>query len=280
MVGHNGSGKSSVINELLARPAACVGEAHTSTKHKSLEEYTCTVDGIEVAILDTRGFGDPEVKNDDTMKAIKKIKSEVGVVIICHKLYDRIDQHTTEELQMIVKGMGNDLIGMSVLVFTFGDEYKTKHEDDDDVEYTDTRCRKLTDESKEVIKIQMTRQKVEMEHLFRKAFQNCGIHKEITDKIPSCISCGKRYKDGTERELPTSDNWVVDLWGLCADRCKPEAKTYIGSIKERVFGFIASGYEIGVIGAQALHSVITSPLTRPFVLAAATALKKLIPGKN
>ena len=284
VVGHNGSGKSSVINELLARQAAIVGEAHTPTKHEPIEKHKYIIDDIEVTILDTRGFGDPKVKNEDTMKAIRKIKSDVDVVIICHKLYNRLDRHTTEELQMIVKEMGDDLIGMSVLVFTFGDEYKTRH--DDVIEYIDTRCRKLTDESKEEIKKKMTRQKVEMEHHFKEAFQNCGIKKEIADKIPSCISCGKRNDDDTEKELPTSDNWIVDLWGLCADRCKPEAKSIIDKIREKVFSFIVTSYQYGKTGAELLHLLLTSPHTSKFVLNAAVALKQLlqlkqhISGKN
>lgn len=265
VVGHNGSGKSSMINELLAQQAACVGEVHTPTKHKLLEEYTCTVDDIEVTVLDTCGFGGLEVKNEDTMKAIKKIK-EVDVVLICHKLYNRLDQHTTEELQMIVNA---DLIDISVLVFTFGDEYKVRH----NPQFNDGSCRNLTEKSKADIKIEMNQQKEKMECYFKEAFRNCGIKEEVADKIPSCISCGKRNKDGTEIELPTSDNWVVDLWGLCADRCLPKAKASVHNIRKKVLNFIVTG-AFNAAGAYALHLASTSN-SKPFVLAAAAVLKTL-----
>lgn len=269
VVGHNGSGKSSLINELLAQKSAHVGQIHTQTKHKPIEEYTCTVDGIEVTILDTRGFGDPEVKNEDTMNAIIKTK-EVDVVLICHKLYNRLDRHTTEELQMIVKAMGNDLIDISVLVFTFGDEYKVRH----NPQFNDGSCRNLTEKSKAEIKIKMTRQRVEMEHHFKEAFKNCGIKKEIAGKIPSCVSCGKRNDDGTEIELPTSDNWIVDLWKLCADQCPTEAKPFVHNIRKKVLNFIVTG-AFNAVGAYALHSAFTSPNSSPFILAAAAVLKTL-----
>lgn len=245
VVGHNGSGKSSLINEMLAREVALVGRPDDQTGHDPIEEYKCEIGNVQVTIYDTRGFGDPRVADKKTMEAIVKIKT-VDVVLICHRLYGRVDDATIKELKVLVDNMGNDLIDLSVLVFTFGDDYMTRCEP----EFGDNG--RLTDESKEEIKEAMEIQQVRMERRLKGAFQKVGIKKDVTDRIPSCISCGKRRRNGQQKELPTSENWVDDLWELCEKRCRPEARSFVTSLKQRILNSIMyGGVGGGAIGAAA-----------------------------
>lgn len=234
VVGHNGSGKSSLINEMLAREVAPVGRPDDQTGHDPIEEHKCEVGNVQVTIYDTRGFGDPTVADKKTMEAIVKIKT-VDVVLICHRLYGRIDDATIKEIKVLVDNMGNDLIDLSVLVFTFGDGYMTQCEP----EFGDNG--RLTDESKEEIKKEMEEQQVEMKRRLKGVFQKVGIKEEVTDRIPSCISCGRRLRNGQQKELPTSENWVGDLWELCEKRCRPEARSFVNSLKQKILSAIMYG---------------------------------------
>ena len=245
VVGHNGSGKSSLINEMLAREVAPVGRPDDQTGHDPIEEHKCEVGNVPVIIYDTRGFGDPRVADKKTMEAIVKIKT-VDVVLICHRLYGRVDDTTIKEIKVLVDNMGNDLIDLSVLVFTFGDDYMTRCEP----EYGDNG--RLIDESKEEIKEAMEIQQVTMERRLKDAFRKVGIKKEVTDRIPSCISCGKRRRNGQQKELPTSKNWIGDLWELCEKRCRPEARSFVTSLKQSILNSIMyGGVGGGAMGAAA-----------------------------
>ena len=254
VVGHNGSGKSSLINEMLAQEVAPVGRPYDQTDHNPIEEYKHKIGKVEVTIYDTRGFGDPRVADSQTMEAIVKIKT-VDVVLICHKLYGRVDDATIKELKVLADSMGNDLIDLSVLVFTFGDDYMTRC----DPEFGDNG--RLTDKSKEEIKEAMKMQQIRMEHRLKDAFQKVGIKKDVADCIPSCISCGKRQRNGQQKELPTSENWVDDLWELCEDRCRPEARSFVTSLRQSIFKSVVYGGVGGVvIGAAAGGLVIAMEL--------------------
>ena len=245
VVGHNGSGKSSLINEMLAQEVAPVGRPDDQTGHDPIEEHKCEVGNVQVIIYDTRGFGDPRVADKKTMEAIVKIKT-VDVVLICHRLYGRVDDATIKEIKVLVDNMGNDLIDLSVLVFTFGDDYMTRCEP----EYGDNG--RLIDESKEEIKEAMEIQQVTMERRLKDAFRKVGIKKEVTDRIPSCISCGKRRRNGQQKELPTSKNWIGDLWELCEKRCRPEARSFVTSLKQSILNSIMyGGVGGGAMGAAA-----------------------------
>ena len=226
VVGHNGSGKSSLINDLMGQSIALVGQLHTQTKHPLIQEYQCFVSGTKVTIYDTRGFGDPEVRNEDTVEAIGIMKT-VDVILICHKLFDKVDKHTIEELEALTRRMGDDLIDLSILVFTFGDDYLARCSTTP--KYTNDN--KLTTVSKEKLRKEMETQQKELEKIFKEALQRCGIRKDVVDKIPTCITCGKSLEDGTKKELPTSDNWIVELWDLCVDRCKPDSREFVSSFR-------------------------------------------------
>ena len=248
VVGHNGSGKSSLINEMLGgKNVATVGRPDLQTHHDPTEEHECKIGDIDVKIYDARGLGDPSITDKSTiMESIVKIKT-VDIVLICHKLYDRVDGVTAKELKVLVDKMNDDLIDLSILVFTFGDEYQIRC----DPEFDDKG--KLTNESKQELKEAMKTQQLETKHKFKDAMKNNGIDDKIADEVPSCITCGKRKRNGEQKELPTSDNWVDDLWELCVQRCKPEARPFARSMKSIILetlGIVGNRFMTHLLGKK------------------------------
>ena len=229
VVGHNGSGKSSLINEIVGKDIATVGGSAQETNHNALVKYRCKVGEVDVTIYDTRGLGDSSLTDKGTMDEIVDGIESIDIVLICHKLYDRVDGIAKKEMEVLVEKMDDDLIDLSILVFTFGDDYLSRSCDpvfDDDG--------KLTDESKQEIKEHMETQQYAIEDLFKDAMKKNGISKEHADQVPSCITCGKRNCYGEQKELPTSDNWVDELWDLFQERCKPEARPILHSLKSTI----------------------------------------------
>ncbi|XP_019857244.1 PREDICTED: uncharacterized protein LOC109585567 [Amphimedon queenslandica] len=260
VVGHNGSGKSSLINEMLGgRNIATVGRPDDQIGHDPVEKHRCKVGGINVTIYDTRGLSDPLITDQSTMNAIVDGIESIDIVLICHKLYDRIDDATVKELKVLVGNMHDDLIDLSILVFTFGDEYQI-------------RCDPVH-ESEEEIKENMKIQQHEIQRKFKDAMKKNGINEKVADRVPSCITCGKRNRYGEQKELPTSDNWVDDLWKLCEERCKPEARPFVCSMRNTVVnalmmgglgggtvGAVVGGIASGIQAGATLGTVVTPGL--------------------
>lgn len=234
VVGHNGSGKSSLINEILGQDIAQVGGLAQETAQKVVVKHRCKVGEIDVTIYDTRGFGDSSMTDQNTIDSIVDGIESIDIVLICHRLYDRVDGTAKKEMEVLVDSMDDDLVDLSILVFTFGDDYSSRSGCDS--EYSDGR---LTEDSKEKIKTAMEAQQYEIEGLFKDAMENNGITKEHTEQVPSCITCGIRKGNGEQKELPTSDNWVEDLWELIEQRCKPRARPLVRSTKNTIIRAIS-----------------------------------------
>ena len=235
IIGHNKIGKSRLINKFIGQDKATVGDSIQPTNHDLIEEIVFTIDNVTMTIYDTRGFGDIETDNRSIVEeAIAKMK-QADVILICHKLYGSVDRNSKTLLDELVKGLGNDLMEHAIFVFTFGDEYLIRCEEPND--------------NPEAAKAHMETQESEVKKHLKQILQGNGIKEEIVNDIPSIITSGKNVK------LPTSDNWVDELWGLCEKRCKPQAGEFIGwwrrnlkaigSIGVKAAGAAAGGTMIG-----------------------------------
>ena len=226
VVGHTRIGKSSFINKIVGQNVATVKDGVVPCEHDGqfIVPIECTVYGVPVMIYDSRGFSDPALKDKKIIDtAISTIKT-ADVILICHKLYGALDVPATKTLNDLAKILGNKLMKHAIFVFTHGDEYKIKCDDEEDK------------------KQHMERQENHFKDELRKILYSCNIKKDIVDGIPSIITSGKHMS------LPTSDNWVEDFWFLCEERCTTEAVQFVSSIKRKLKGAIAGGVGTGVAG--------------------------------
>ena len=234
VIGHNRIGKSCLINKFIGQDKATVGDSVEPTDHDLIKEIELTIGNKTMTIYDTRGFGDAGTEDRSIVEeAIAKMK-QADVILICHKLYGSVDNNSKTLLDELVRGLGNDLMEHAIFVFTFGDEYLI-------------RCEEPFD-NPEAVKAHMETQESEVKKLLKQILLGNGIKKEIVNDIPSIITSGKKVK------LPTSENWVDELWGLCEKRCKSDLA--IGGLTKRgIFIRVARGAAVGAAAGSIIPGI-------------------------
>lgn len=231
ITGYNGCGKSSLINCLFGK-LADEDVTYDPFKHPYVNKYECCHEGIEVTIYDTRGFGDNELPNNEkTMHQIIKEVPRVDLVLICLPLYEKIIRGTKvyHNMSTLLKVICSHLAGLAerfIFVFTQGDKYEMH----------------TAQKSKFSIADQMKTQQEKQEKILKRFLRINNIDFKIAHEIPSCITCcktsdtekslSKHYvkvfhqqqssqsSNAVEVQIPTSSNWVRDLWNLCKRRCQ------------------------------------------------------------
>ena len=210
-IGQNGSGKSSLINELIGYNVASVGN---NIEPNSLTDlvisYEITVEGVPdeyVSYFDTRGFGDLTEKDRKITDKIHSTMKTADIVLICYRLYGRVDRYVTDELKEMAQILGDELMKHTILVFTWGDEYKI-------------HCQTS---SQEEIKRQMNTLISRKQAKIREVLKKNGIKDEIADNIPYCVTSIK------EDKLPCTaeENWKIEFWRKCKNRCTPESVPFM-----------------------------------------------------
>ena len=251
-IGQNGTGKSSLINKIVGADMARVGDTIEPTRHNELVmKYPITAEGEAdplITYYDTQGFGDLNYENSEIADAAREEMKTADVVLICYKLYGRVDRYVTEELKEIAQFLGNELMKHAILVFTWGDEYKI-------------HCQstgQFNDEvsAQEEIKRQMNIQISNKVAKIREVLKKNGIKNEIANNIPCCVTSIK------EDKLPCTakDNWKDEFWEKCQDRCTPESAPFMKPLnrfkrhnykKYAMFGSLAGSTGGAGIGAAA-----------------------------
>ena len=126
LIGRTGVGKSSVINQLLRKEVAKVGDFKPETM--IVKEYRLPISNVNFLIVDTPGLCDdlPEKGNDH--EYIKKIKNHVKYidcllfVTPLHETRARVDE--IYGIELITKAFGEEIWANSVIVFSFSDLVK------------------------------------------------------------------------------------------------------------------------------------------------------------
>ena len=159
----------------------------------------CVYNGVLVTIIDSRGFADPSlvIEPEDLSNA-----KSCNVVLICHRLYETsgIDER---KLFGSVITLGEEFLERAIFVFTFGDKYKVHHDP----------LKELTNDA---IEKEVEKRQKEIKDTLKAALLKYGVSKKIVHEIPSIVTS----KEEVSLPTNTSDNWIVELWGLVEARCR------------------------------------------------------------
>ena len=212
--GLSGAGKSTLVNAMLGEVVAQTGCGPDSIEAPK-SYYEGEFEGVKLQVCDTNGFS-------ETNHKIPK-SGRFNLILICIKITNRIGDSEVNLLQALGKALDKEVWNRTVIVLTFANLliYDSKIEL---LRTKEAKCQAINDIKDEYMKSIRKRLKEFMD-------------KEKTHNIPFCLAGKSDPFDPTDRsarKLPTTEDWLVDLWQISASRVSPEKKTWFS----RLFDFI------------------------------------------
>ena len=139
MIGHTGAGKSQLGNSILQREVFEVGHGNDS-KTEIKKEGFGTLNGLDLRIIDTRGFSDTKENEQDHKDDWKKIAelfvndlSIDGIIFVFNFTDKRKDQQYKNLIQKLKELFGTEILKQRLkIVFTnakYGLEYEEEMEE-------------------------------------------------------------------------------------------------------------------------------------------------------
>ena len=199
VVGLAGSGKTSLINklcELESDDKSLEDYKLSATAHSHyIKEHQLKIDDVMLDIYDTPGLSNPNVSAKKLLTQLSKNLKEINILLICLKLYGKVDNPVIGMMKKIRKHCGKDIFSRTIVVLTQADEYQVhcrsyrESQGEEKIkEEISQRINSVTDALQSMV--------VDNQKLITKDTFLC---------IPVCISSSQM------KELFTTDNWMEDL---------------------------------------------------------------------
>ena len=213
VVGKTGNGKSSIINAMLGIYDAKPSFGALPTNHKPIECHCHTFNDTKVKAYDTRGFFDPDIDESTLIEAFRKeCPNGFDLILICHRMIDRTDRSSSESLKFLTRVLGNDLWNRAIFVLTFTNLF-LMHDQIADLKTNDAKA------------VAITRKRNEIRDVFCDILIGESISANICNNIPFVVAGREK-----EKVLPTTTDWLVDLWDKCIERCRDDAKPFLSTV--------------------------------------------------
>ena len=227
VIGPTGSGKSTIVNALMEKAMANVDQGAESNSSET-KEHEGEVMGVKIKIYDTTGFGDTKgKKGKHIVREIAK-NNKFDLILICLRFDCRAYGDVQDMFTTLKKEISNEMWERSVIVLTFTNIFlqlgNIKH---------------LKDEGKE----ESIRHKISTFKEKISGFLSSQVTEEIIGNIPFCIA-----GEEDERELPTTEDWLVALWESCINQCSDRSR--------RLLKFYSKQRLLGITGNISLPTVV------------------------
>lgn len=225
VMGTAGSGKSTLVNGLLCKKVAQTGGGGISVT-EDVEGHKGEAMSIRLNVYDSVGFGDCEGRtNKDVVSEIAKA-DRFDLILICI----RMDCRITGDVRSMFSTLGNMLTEAmwhrSVVVLTFANIF---------INLDDIRDKSPLDKMQD-LEDEVTKFKHQIH-----SFISGRVRSEIRDKIPFCIAGSTSCL-----ELPTTENWLADLWKECIARSNLEVREFLKEFSHLLLrGFVIGGCAVG-----------------------------------
>ena len=186
VVGLTGHGKLSLINKMVGRDVARVEHGASACQHdKYVMKYELHVSclGKLLCVYDTQGLGDSKVSSEAIFNSIRDELKEVNLMLVCHKLYDKVGEATERMLNQVMLEYSKDLLKRSVLCYC----------------YTNADAHIANDHPIPAQKDSLTAAVKPILTLTKEEFAIC-------------------LTSTREQDLPTAPNWLDTFWEWCNKR--------------------------------------------------------------
>ena len=228
VIGPTGSGKSTLINALMGDTVARVGEGATSVTSEA-EKYAGEYEGVKIRVYDTVGFSDSKGKG--IMKEIEEIAdtNKFDLVLVCVRLDSEADHKVKRVFSELIK-LPEEISKRSVVVLTFANMFAQ----------LDIMAGKSVD-----AKAQIMNDKIRLWKRDVSGFLSGQMKEEIIHEIPFCIA-GRIDK----KQLPTTDDWLRDLWVTCIGHCvssEAVSKAMLQESKEKIRQLCEKGEPVNIL---------------------------------
>ena len=214
LVGPTGVGKSTLINTIFGLEVAEVGHTGSPCDHDDpVTTHRLPIvhmpDGkkTQIIIHDTIGFQEKE-KKELFFKYIKKNVPKVHLLLVCHKLYDRVDASTVKFLKVLTEYCTKNVLNNMMFLLTHADAFVM-------------RPPYKKSEGEEAIKKEFEDRLINMKELLCKRITEL-FPRIDTEEIAFCPTC-----DDITLALPHTDNWEYSMWTAILKRCDGEAKVVL-----------------------------------------------------
>uniref|UniRef100_A0A1X7TYS3 AIG1-type G domain-containing protein n=1 Tax=Amphimedon queenslandica TaxID=400682 RepID=A0A1X7TYS3_AMPQE len=256
VIGPTGAGKSTLINALLGNTVAKVGHGAASVQ-SGVEVHEGKHEGIQLRVYDTTGFSDTRGKSGNSIVREIAQSNKFDLILICIRMDSRADEKVKDMFAVLAANIKKEMWDRSVIVLTFANAFL-----------------QLKNIRKEPNQADIIRSEIKYFKGHIQGFFSSTLKNEAIDEIPFCIA-----GDDDELKLPTTHDWIKNLWNQCVRRSSEDARSFLQSLAKfrmtlisagPIYGGTAAGAVVGGAIGGAVGTVL--PVTGNIVGAAAGAV--------
>ena len=245
-VGETGTGKSTLINNLLMKELGEGGKISYSSVTSEINKFNTTVQGVDVVLYDTPGLGDSRGADRDEqyLKQMKTIldNNEIQLVLYCFKLSE-----TRMRSSLIDTFVEYHKIGINwehtVMALTFADSLPVPYKEKKKPEFQMT---------------QFFKDRVDALHkmISKTLVERVRVEQCIVEKIKVCPTTSDR-----DEPLPNGERWFVPLWLDVLELLSPGATARFLQMHSKNMGGGGSSSDICALASAVSSSADPPPHT-------------------
>ena len=195
VVGVTGSGKSTLVNTILGKEVADVGDSIDSVTSQ-VKVHKRMINGVDVRVCDTPGLQDSKGNEKEHLRTMKTQCRDPDLVIYCQNVNDRWRDDHLETISIITREFGSGFWNRAVVALTHADKIQSN-----DRGYAARKLQEWTTH-------------------FRNKLVEINVLEETAREVPFSLTTKSRR----ERLLGFKHFWITYFYQSCLKQCAESGK--------------------------------------------------------